>query len=180
MANQSSGTKNQPLFTEAGAPELATDANLISNYAAKVGNRRCGTTTERNAATGSDLWEGLEWYDTTLNQQFIYDGSGWSTSQNIYAQAAGVESMPFSSGENNHTITVTWPTGRFSQPPVVVATLYSAPNGSQKMIPRFYNVSSTNGTLAVYTGDFSGTFGVSGTVSIAWHAIQMTSTTAEG
>lgn len=76
-ADGTPGTKNNPQFLDGGAPDLATDANLISAYAAKVGNRRTGTTAERNAATGKDVWEGLEWFDTTLRRIFLYLNGSW-------------------------------------------------------------------------------------------------------
>jgi hypothetical protein len=72
-ADGTPGTKNQPQFLETGAPDLAVDSNLISNYAAKVGNRRTGTTAQMNATTGADKWEGLEWGNTDnwLNYKVI-------------------------------------------------------------------------------------------------------------
>lgn len=77
MAQDSYGAKNAPQYAGTGAPADAADLTQISNYAAKLGNRREGTTTERNNATGLDLWAGLQWYDTTLKQTFVYSGSGW-------------------------------------------------------------------------------------------------------
>jgi hypothetical protein len=71
------GPKNEPHFAETGAPEIGTDTTLVATYAAKVGNRRVGTTLERTNAAGKDVWEGLEWWDTTLKVAFIYLSSAW-------------------------------------------------------------------------------------------------------
>ncbi|WP_152970154.1 hypothetical protein [Frigoribacterium sp. RIT-PI-h] len=94
-ADGTSGSKNQPQFLDGGAPDLATDSNLVSDYAAKVGNRRVGTTAERNAATGKDVWEGLEWHDTTTNKVYSRIGGSWTLpttylNGSSYAAAGGV------------------------------------------------------------------------------------------
>lgn len=77
MAADSFGTKNQPQFSDNGAVDLAVDSNALADYSAKVGNRRVGTTAERNAATGKDLWEGLEWWDTTVGGVYRYIAGRW-------------------------------------------------------------------------------------------------------
>lgn len=76
MAVDSRGAKNEPQFSDSGAPDIGVDPSAVAEYAAKVGNRRVGSTAERLAATGADLWQGLEWYDTTENRIYEYN-SGW-------------------------------------------------------------------------------------------------------
>ena len=76
-ADGTAGTKNQPQFLDGGAPDLANDNNILANYTAKVGNRRVGTTAERNAAAGKDVWEGLEWFDSTLDRAYTYRSGSW-------------------------------------------------------------------------------------------------------
>jgi hypothetical protein len=71
------GSKNQPRFLATGAPETAVDLNTIGDYAAKVGNRKVGTTAERNAATGKDVWEGLLWGDTSEGREYRRTGGSW-------------------------------------------------------------------------------------------------------
>lgn len=78
MAVDSTGTKNEPIFFANGSPEVDVDPTAVAAYAAKVGNRRVGTTAERTAATGKDVWEGLEWFDTDLDEVFIYLSGGWT------------------------------------------------------------------------------------------------------
>jgi hypothetical protein len=69
------GAKGQPLFND--TPQTVADLQAAVAYAAKVGNRREGTTAERNAASGSDLWEGLEWADTTDGRTYKLIDGGW-------------------------------------------------------------------------------------------------------
>jgi len=77
MAVDATGTKNEPIFYATGAPEVDVDPSAVATYAAKVGNRRVDTTAMRTAATGKDVWEGLEWYDTDLDEVYLYTGAGW-------------------------------------------------------------------------------------------------------
>jgi hypothetical protein len=84
-ADGTPGTKNQPQFLGGGAPATAVDYNLVSDYAAKVGNRRVGTTTERTTAAAADVWEGLEWHDTTLSTIFVYVSGSWVPKASLWA-----------------------------------------------------------------------------------------------
>lgn len=67
--------KGGPLFN--ATPQTVADLNAGRAFTEKVGNRRVGTTTERNAATGTEVWEGLEWADTTEDRVYIYLDGGW-------------------------------------------------------------------------------------------------------
>lgn len=75
------GPKGQPRFLDGGAPDLAVDSNVLGEYAALVGNRKVGTTAERNAALAASnpvqVWEGLNWYDTTDGFEYQYLSSTW-------------------------------------------------------------------------------------------------------
>lgn len=77
MAASSFGTKNEPQYADADAPDLALNPTQVAAYAAKVGNRRIGTTTERLAATGADVWESLIWGDTTEKADYKRIGTAW-------------------------------------------------------------------------------------------------------
>jgi len=81
------GTKNEPKFADGDAPDLAVNPTQAAAYAAKVGNRRVGTATERLAATGGDLWVGLTWGDTTDGNEYRYALAGWKI---IYEDGAWV------------------------------------------------------------------------------------------
>jgi hypothetical protein len=75
------GPRGGPRFLDGGAPDLAVDSNALSSFTELVGNRKVGTTAERNAAKTATnpiaVWEGLSWYDTTLRQEFLYQSGNW-------------------------------------------------------------------------------------------------------
>jgi|GEM_PF-4618468 len=77
-ASATKGPKGQPRFPANEAPDMGVDEEILADYAAKVGNRRVGTTAERNAATGSDLWEGLIWGDTTDKLEYRRTAGAWA------------------------------------------------------------------------------------------------------
>lgn len=76
MARDSSGAKNQPIYAGTGAPATGADLTELGTYAALVGNRKAGTNGDRTALTGSDRWDGLEFYETDTDSLYIYNG-GW-------------------------------------------------------------------------------------------------------
>lgn len=75
MAVDSFGSQNQPQFDGTKASNLAADLNAVSNYAAKVGNRKTGTASARAALTGADVWDGLEFYETDSGDCYVYDAT---------------------------------------------------------------------------------------------------------
>ena len=77
MTASSYGPRNAPQFADGDAPDVAVNPTQVAAYAAKVGNRRVGTTAERTAATGLDVWEGLEWEDTTDGCTYKYIAAAW-------------------------------------------------------------------------------------------------------
>lgn len=83
MARDNSGTKNEPQYTTTGAPADAADLTEIALYASTVGNRKVGPTTHatpslgRTTSTGSDVWEGLLWGDTTDGWEYRYTSGAW-------------------------------------------------------------------------------------------------------
>lgn len=79
MAADSYGDKNEPQYAGTGVPQDAADLTQVAAYAAKVGNRRVGTTDDRNAVVGTkDAWDGLEWHDLTDGFAYLYLSGGWS------------------------------------------------------------------------------------------------------
>jgi hypothetical protein len=89
MARDTSGSQNQPQYAGTGVPADAADLSELGNYAAFVGNKKVGPTTGtatgpgnantgRTTSTGADVWEGLDWWDTTLKRLFRYTSSAWS------------------------------------------------------------------------------------------------------
>ena len=79
-ASATKGPKGQPRFPATDAPDLGVDEEIVADYAAKVGNRRVGTTAERDlAASSGDVWEGLLWGDTTTGLEYKRVGGAWVT-----------------------------------------------------------------------------------------------------
>ena len=87
-ASSTRGPKGQPRFPATDAPDLGVDEEIVADFAAAVGNRRVGTTAQRLALAGVDLYEGLAFGDTTLKAELkVIDGSwkqvlgdtGWIT-----------------------------------------------------------------------------------------------------
>lgn len=85
MAADGFGTKNQPTFLNTGAPDIAVDPTLVSNYAALVGNTKVLTTVQRNALAGLDVWEGLHVTDTTDNLLYRRVAGAWVIAGGIAA-----------------------------------------------------------------------------------------------
>jgi hypothetical protein len=160
------GTKNQPQFADGDAPDVALNPSQVADYAAKVGNRRVGTTAERVAATGKDVWEGLVWGDTTLGVDFRYKSGAWLQLSPAFAMAAGA-----GSNANGAYATVNFPAGRFTQIPLVTATT----NGAQPATMNIGSISTTSMTIAGFNAS-----NVAVACSWHWHAVQMTPTAAAG
>lgn len=93
MATQSTGTHNQPQFTEAGTMDIGTDLTAVSQYMALVGNRKYGTTGERLALTGAARWDGLQFFDTDLDHAFVWNGSSWDAGPVYISDASAYVTM---------------------------------------------------------------------------------------
>jgi hypothetical protein len=72
------GAKNQPQFVGTDPTTITQYLNDVSNYAAKVGNVKVGNGSERNALTGSDLWDGLRFIDDQGYEKIYYASTGWT------------------------------------------------------------------------------------------------------
>lgn len=64
-----------PVFLSGDAPDPGVNETQVGEFSAQVGTRLIGTTTERTAYVYAR--EGLRWWDTTLDREFIHDGSDW-------------------------------------------------------------------------------------------------------
>jgi hypothetical protein len=72
------GPKDQPRFSETGAPEIGTDNTIVADYAALVGNRKVGTLAEMNALTGKKRWPGLAFQTTDGTKgEYVDQGTSW-------------------------------------------------------------------------------------------------------
>lgn len=86
MGNTLTSPKGGPVFTNTPT-QTSTDMNALRIFTEKVGNRRSDTTVARNAASGADVWEGLEWHDTTDGQDYEYISGGWKPIHVYHTQA---------------------------------------------------------------------------------------------
>ena len=68
-------TDGYPIIASTDAPDVPTHMNAVSQYAAERGTRLIGTTAQRNAYAYKK--KGLEWYDTTDDSIYVYNGTGW-------------------------------------------------------------------------------------------------------
>lgn len=93
-----------------------------------------------------------------------------------YATAAGSGAVSLSAASNGST-SITFPASRFTQTPMVSATIVSAAGGSQKFVPRLISVSTSGGTFYIYTGDSTT---ATASVNVHWIAVQMTSSSGAG
>lgn len=79
------GPRGGPRFRDGGAPDLAVDSNLLSEQIELVGNRKVGTKAQREAAirttsstdAPAQVWDGLEWFDTTEKQTYERIDGSW-------------------------------------------------------------------------------------------------------
>lgn len=124
-----------------------------------------GTNAQRLALVAPKLRNGITWFATDTNIVWEYRSSAWVPRSPV-AMAAGVTPV------NVAWPIITFPPGRFTVPPVVTAQLISGAGPDIGMGVMVTNVTATN-FQARHTGG-------SGTRDLAWHAIQMTPTSAAG
>lgn len=84
MTASSFGPKGEPEFKDTDAPDVALNPTQVARYAGLVGNRRVGTTAQRNVALSESVglqtpgvWEGLEWRDTTDGNVYVLSSGTW-------------------------------------------------------------------------------------------------------
>jgi len=77
MSASTFGLKNEPQFGDLDAPDPGVNPTQAAAYAALVGNRKIGTTAQRDALTGKDVWEGLLFGDITTGIDYRRTGGAW-------------------------------------------------------------------------------------------------------
>jgi len=83
MARDSTGPKGEPQYSGSGVPQDAADLTEVAAYAAEYGNYRADTSAVRNAATGTDVWPGLIFYETDTGVTYRYGATGWEFATTI-------------------------------------------------------------------------------------------------
>jgi cytoskeletal protein CcmA (bactofilin family) len=90
--------------------------------------------------------------------------------------AAGTTSVVVSAASFAQ-VSISFPVGRFTTPPIVTASLQDAPSLSGKYSARVTNINSSGANIQVYSGDASAN---STSMTVGWIAVQMTSGSASG
>ena len=94
MASESTGAKGQPYFAASGAPQIDVDPGIVADYAALVGNRKIGTTAQRLALTGVEVWPDLHFGDTTNGNEYRRTSTGsWEAIKGIYRATGSTGSL---------------------------------------------------------------------------------------
>ena len=97
-----------------------------------------------------------------------------------FAMAAGSVTKSLTNGNSTDTQAVTFPVGRFAQPPIVTVTNVGG-TGSSACIVQANAAPTTSGfTILIAHKDVGGTFSSGWSVLLHWTAVQMTSTAAAG
>lgn len=176
MANTAKGIY-YPTVGSKLAPLAGHFAQLATSVDTALGNitpggHYTGTDAQRIALTAPSLRKGITWYTTDTNLMYLYNGTAWTLWQRApapYAIAAGVVATTASG-----VATVTFPAGRFSQPPVVTLAAYGHVNVLAE--PRMTAPPTTTGfSIHVFTMG-----GGQVPTTVAWHAIQMTASASAG
>lgn len=149
------------------APVIAADIAALNSILDEPDRTdRLGWLTNTNELVG---WDGDEWLGIGSPRQPGTDGIP-------YAMAAGSGTLSISGTFANTS--VNFPASRFTQTPIVTVSLTGAPGGSQKIVPRVVNPTTSGFSVYFYTGDYSSATATN--VPFAWQAIQMKSDAAAG
>lgn len=125
-----------------------------------------GTNAERLALVAPKLRNGITWFATDTNIVWERRSSEWVPRSPV-AMAAGIATHITAAFP-----VVNLPAGRFTVPPIITAQLLSGAGADIGVGVMITNVTTTTFQCRHTAG--------SGTKSVAWHAIQMTPTTANG
>lgn len=169
-----------PISSDIMTPLANRFASLAQSVDDALGNivpggHFTGTNAERIALTAPARRKGVTFYTSDTNLMWLYDGSNWVIWQaraGVFATATGTVSKRAVSAGSVNNVTITFPAGRFTQPPVLVATGWG---DARDMTVQIDNV--TTGGANIRLGSMAT---VSRTLGAHWQATQATSGAAEG
>ena len=107
--------------------------------------------------------QGMTYYQSDEGRTYTYTGSAWKPNTPFTIQAGNTDA-------GTGTVTVTFAVGRFTQAPVVTATLYSSTNGATSVSV------ATPGTAGFTAYVWAGTTAAAVSRTVAYTAVQMIST----
>jgi hypothetical protein len=95
------------------------------------------------------------------------------------AMAAGLATVPANATNPQSTVAVTFPVGRFTQPPIVTVSLMGSTGGTQRYVPRVHTPPTAAGcTLGIWASET--TNNITNVSTVAWQAVQMDAASAAG
>lgn len=103
-ASSNDPTTGAPVFLDSDAPDPAVNPKQVAEFAAHVGTRPIGSTAERTAYAYAR--EGLGWYDTNLDAEFLHNGTGWKMTPGRPSMCILDKNIAQNSA--NGTVVVTW------------------------------------------------------------------------
>jgi hypothetical protein len=107
--------------------------------------------------------QGMTYYQSDEGRTYTYTGSAWKPNTPFTIQAGNTDA-------GTGTVTVTFVAGRFTQSPVVTASVYSSTNGATSVSV------GTPGTAGFTAYVWAGTSAAAVSRTVAYTAVQMIST----
>jgi len=115
--------------------------------------------------------------DTFAGDHYAYQGAnGWQIDR-AFAEASGGPIVASLSNVASTILTITFPPGRFTQPPVVTPSIMSSPGVGRKLGAQATGITAAGCQIVVTTGDQSA---VTAGVNVGYVAKQMTAANAAG
>jgi len=154
------------IFSDTGAPDIGVDPTLVSAQANDVGTRIIRANL---AALEAYPYKraGLSGHALDTKIDYVHDGTGFVADQRVNSVAAGAVTVAATG-----TTTVTFPVGRFTQPPIVTALVVGHAN---VCVAHVGPPSATSVVVRAYTVSGAQVAGV-----VHWTATQMLSGSAAG
>lgn len=153
--------------TSLSSTGAVTTSGLNVTGSANVGSLSTGSLTS-GAAGVAELTAASGTFSGSLTHQGTIP---------VPRMAAGTASLSLTS-DFSGVVAITFPSGRFTVPPIVQVCLRNAVAGSGSLSARAINVTSNGCDIYVYTGNNAVTTATG--VSVQWTAVQMTSGSAAG
>lgn len=157
-----------PLENLFNVPEAASAAQFAVR---QIKSYKWASQSAQNAQTG--MAAGDIGYRTDKKADHQYDGAAWIPTQAVFASAVGsTVTGAIISALGSQTVTITFPSGRFTQIPAVFAN-----TNNSRLNVSWGTVSTTGATIVV--GNWSNG-AAPAAIPVVWQAIQMFSAATNG
>ena len=163
-----------PLNAQSAALNVALNNGAFMPYATKaLLDAAPGTRVGQHASVHADG-------TAANNGDYRWSGLAWERLSTTFAEAAGVANFSGTGGSSSapiywdNAVTVTFPAGRFTQPPIVTVS----PRQTSAIV---WPIISTAPTVNGFTVQGVRVGGLTtSAMSFSWHAVQMTASSAAG